>query len=177
MIPTPTGGQPQGITAARIGRPVDTPTANGEIGPVPLTSALPPGETGISTITALTTTPIPLSIISGYVVPFVMSLYTYDDCMSGVRQIDLLRSHLPGHGDDDDDRFKRPSSFTTTTEVVSYSLTEISGTQTSIPITKTATKVLPTLVPVHSHSPPNRSATPHSGLAQLDESMPLTIRF
>jgi hypothetical protein len=97
--------------------------------------------------------------------------------MSGVRQIDLFGKHPPGHDNDDDDRSKRTSSFTTTSEVVSYSLTEISGTQTSIPITKTTTKVLPTLVPVHSHRYPNRSATPNSGLTQLDDGMPLTVRF
>ena len=57
-IPTPTGGQP-------IGGIVDT---------VPLTSALPPGEIGISTITApaaISTTnftSVPSSVVSGYVV-------------------------------------------------------------------------------------------------------------
>jgi hypothetical protein len=44
------------------------------------------------------------------------------------------------------------SSFTTTTETVSYSLTEISGTETYIPITKTIQTVLPTVVSVSSHT-------------------------
>jgi hypothetical protein len=44
------------------------------------------------------------------------------------------------------------SFFTTTTTTVSYSLTEISGTPTYIPITKTVQTVLPTVVPVSSHT-------------------------
>jgi hypothetical protein len=172
-IPTPTGGPPQGITAATIGGLVDA---------VPLTSALPPGEIGISTITApaaiATTnfTSIPSSVTSGYVVPFVWSLHTSDDCMSSVSQIDLFGNHRP-FDHDDDDKFKKTSSFTTTTEVVSYSLTEISGRQTSIPITETKTTILPTVVPIHSHRSPNRLAIPNSGLAQLDGGMPLTVLF
>ncbi len=68
-VPTPIGGKPQGITAATIGGFIDTSVPNGQtIGPVPLTSALPPGEIGIPTITTPTTTSIasiPTSIISG----------------------------------------------------------------------------------------------------------------
>ena len=95
--------------------------------------------------------------------------------MSSVSHIDLFGNHRPfGH---DDDRFKRTSLFTTTTEVVFYSLTEISGTPTSIPITETTATVLPTVVPVHSHRSQNRLATPNSGLAQPDDGMPLTVLF
>jgi hypothetical protein len=184
-IPTPTGGQPQGITAATIGRLVDTSIPNGEtINPVSLTSALPPGEVGISTITAPATTAIattdftsiPPSVISRYVVRFVLSLHTSDDCMSSVSQTGLFDHHRP-FDHDDDDKFKRISLFTTTTEEVFYSPTEISGTQTSIPITRTTTMVLPTVVPVHPHKFPIRLVTPNSGLAQLDDGMPLTVLF
>ena len=183
-IPTPTGGLPQGITAG-IGGLADTSIPNGETtGPVPLTSALPPGEMRISTITAPTTTAttnftsIPPSVISGYVVPFVLSFHSPDDCMSSFSQV--LAHHRPfNHNDDDDDgRFKKTTSlFTITTEVVSYSLTEISGAQTSIPITVTTTTVQPTVVPVQFHRFPNRLATSNSGLAQLDDGMPLIIFF
>lgn len=181
-IPTPTGGHPQGITAAMIGGLVDTSIPNGEtISPGPLTSALPSGEIGISTITAPTTTAnstIPPSIISGYVVPRVSSLHASHDCMSSVSQIDLFADHRPfGHDKDDNSRFKTTSLLTTTTEVVSYSLTEISGVQTSIPITKKIPTVLPTVVPVHSHRSPNRSATPNSGLPQFDDGIHLAVLF
>jgi hypothetical protein len=84
-IPTPTGGQRQGVTAATTEGLVDPSIPNGEtIGPVSLTSALPPGETGISIITAPTTTApattdftsIPPSAVSRYVVPlFCLSIH------------------------------------------------------------------------------------------------------
>jgi len=184
-IPTPTGGQRQGITAATIGGPVDTSIPNGEtIGPVPLTSALPPGEIEISTITTPATTAIattdftsiPPSVISGYVVPFALSLHTADDRMSSVSQIDLFANHPP-FDHDDGDKFRRTSLFTTTTEVVFYSSTEISGTPTSILKTETTKTVLPTVVPNHFHRSPSRLATPNSGLVQLDDGMPLTVLF
>lgn len=97
--------------------------------------------------------------------------------MSSFSRVDLFAHRRPfGHdNDDDDDRFKKSSSFTTTSETVFFSLTEISGTETSILITETATVVLPTVVSVHPHRSPNRSATPNSGLAQLDGGMFLTI--
>jgi hypothetical protein len=168
VIPTPTSGQRQGITAATIGGLLDTSIPNGEtISPVPITSALPPGEIQISTITAPATaatattdfTSSPPSIISGYVVPFVWSLHTSDDCMSSVSQIDLFAHHRP-FDHDNDDKFKKTSLFTTDTEVVFYSSTEISGTPTSILITGTTKTVLPTVVPNHFHRSPNRLATP-----------------
>lgn len=176
-IPTPSGKQ-QGITASTIGGLVNMSIPNG---PVPLTSALPPGEIGISNIASPTTTAvsttdftsIPSSVISGYVVPFVLSPHTSDHCMSGVSKIDFS-GH--GHHDDDDDRPKTTSLFTITTDIVSYSPAEISGTQTSIPITLKTTTVLSTVVPFHSHRLPNtRLATPNSGLAQLNDDMPLTV--
>ena len=79
VVLAPTGGQPQGITAAMTGGLVHTSIPNGEtIGPVSLTPALSPGEIGISTITVPATTGIATtdftsilpSVISGYVVSF-----------------------------------------------------------------------------------------------------------
>ena len=180
-IPTPTDGQPQGMTAAKFGGPVDTLIPNGQtISPGPLPSALPPG---ISITTAPTTTPIPTispSIFSGYVIPFgfVLPLRTSHNCMSSFSQIDLFAHHRPfDHDNDDHDKFKSTSLFTTTTEVVSYSLAEISGKQTSMPITETIATVLPTVVPLHSHRSPNRLATRNSRLVQVDDDMPLTVLF
>ncbi len=185
-IPTLTGGQPEATPAATIGGLNDPSIPNGEINdPAPLTSALPPGETG--TATPATTAIVPSiasvhpSFISGCGVPFVSSAHTSNDYMSSASQIDLFDHHGPfehGHGDDGDgDRFKKTSSITITTETTFYSLTEISGTPTSIPIKETITTVLPTVVPAHSHKSPNRSATPNSGLTQLDDDMPLTVFF
>src|SRR6266478_377148 len=136
-IPTLTGGQPEATPAATIGGLNDPSIPNGEINdPAPLTSALPPGETG--TATPATTAIVPSiasvhpSFISGCGVPFVSSAHTSNDYMSSASQIDLFDHHGPfehGHGDDGDgDRFKKTSSITITTETTFYSLTEISGT-------------------------------------------------
>jgi hypothetical protein len=174
-IPTSSGGQPQGITAATIGGLVDPSIPNGEtIGPVPLTSALLPGEIGISSITTAPPTTaistIPPSPPSRYVVPFVLPLHTSDDCMSSVGQIDIVGSQ---HGPDNDGNKSKITSDVPFTET----FTETSGTHTSIGTSETVITIPPTKVPVHSHRYPNRSATSNSGLAQLDDDMPLTIHF
>jgi hypothetical protein len=98
--------------------------------------------------------------------------------MSSVSQNDLFGGFPhPPFDHDDGDKFKTTSFFTSTTEVVFYSSTEISGTPTSILRTETSTTVLPTVVPVHFHKSPNRLATPNAGLAQFDDGMPLTVIF
>lgn len=173
--PTPTGGQPpsQGINAS-------TPN----IGPGSLTSALPPGEIGISTITApavaaistTDSTSIPISVIPGYVV-IIFFLHTSDDRISYVSQIDFNSQAQDHNHHDHDDDDKKTSSFTTTTTFTTYSTTEIAGRPTSILTTETSTVFGSTLVPVHLHKSPNRLETPNPGLAQLDDDIPLTALF
>ncbi len=185
VIQTLTGGQSQTIPVATIGGFVDNPIPNGEtIGPAPLTSTFSSGEIGIATITSPATaaiattgvTSVPPSAVPGCVVPFVLSLYTSDDCMSSVSPIDLFATQSHHHlFDHHHHKFKKTSSFTVATKVVFYASTEISGTPTSILKTETIRTVLPTVLPVHVHKSPNRSASPPSGLTQLDDSMLLTV--